>query len=338
MSTNGQVMDLLAEQVSDVGTQWSVGAFGGIAEFSRDPGETVSVATSAERVSAFTSRGGVAITAHADIRPFASESITRHGWSHRVSLCLPEAVCAMNRRAVLTEVGPDADALREQDRAGVLFDLGLDLLHVDLCVRIADADVIAKVREYLGRPIFEDGNPVMGIIMPASPHRVFISRIGRVEVFQPIPPPTGKSPEGPHTHVLPKMLKSKRTHAATEPVPAGWVPCAHFYPAHPALDGMGMARPFDPASHDAFQAMLRLLGSPDSIAIKQQVVAAVENEQPPIQIDAAQDRVTRTTLRVALRQLKIAGHPSKTLPAWCEAFDRADPAEDEDENAKAYGH
>lgn len=338
MSRYGQVMDLLAEQISDVGTQWSVGAFGGIAEFSRDPGEPVSLATSAQRVSAFTTRGGVAISAHADIRPFASESITRHGWSHRVSLCLPEEVCAMNRRTVLTELGPDADALREEDREGVLFDLGLDLLQVDLCVRINDSDVVARVREYLGRPVFEDGNPVMGIIVPASPHRVFMSRIGRVEVFQPIPPPTGKSPEGPHTHVLPKMLKNRRTHAATEPVPAGWIPCAHFYPVHPALDAMGMARPFDRAPHESFQALLGLLGAPDAIAIKNQAIAAIEREQSPTAIEAVQDRVTRTTLRVTLRQLKTAGHPSKVLSAWCEAFDRADPAEDEDENAKAYGH
>ena len=31
----------------------------------------------------------------------------------------------MHRRAVLTELGPDGDALRREDRTGILFDLGL---------------------------------------------------------------------------------------------------------------------------------------------------------------------------------------------------------------------
>ena len=81
----------------------------------------------------------------------------------------------------------------------------------------------------------------MGIILATNPHRVFLSRLGRVEVFQPIPPPDGKSPDGPHTHVLPGLLRHRRTHPATEPIPDGLVPCAHVYPPHPAKDGMGRA-------------------------------------------------------------------------------------------------
>ena len=47
--------------------------------------------------------------------------------------------------------------------------------------------------------------------------------MGRVEVFQPIPSPDGKSPEGPHTHVLPRLLAHGRLNAATVPVPDGWL-------------------------------------------------------------------------------------------------------------------
>ena len=38
----------------------------------------------------------------------------------------------------------------------------------------------------------------MGVILASNPHRVFASRLGRIEVFQPIPPVDGKSPTGPH--------------------------------------------------------------------------------------------------------------------------------------------
>jgi hypothetical protein len=333
-----QVQKLLSEQILDPGTQWSLGTFGGIAEFSRDPGETVKLTTSAGRIVAVTERGAVAIESHEKLRPFASESITKQGWSHRVALCLPEGICAMNRRNVLTELGADSGSLREQDRDGVLFDVGLDALQADLCIRTSDPDAIAKLRGYAGRSVFEPGNPAMGVILAANPYRVFISRIGRVEVYQQIPPATGKSPDGPHTHVLPKLLKSKRTHPATEPVPEGWVPCAHFYPSHPAKDALGEPRPFDRRQHDAFQLLIQQWGSPESIALKEQVANAVLEGQSPFQLEI-RDRVGRTNIRVALRQMQALGCSSPTFPAWREAFDRLDPnANDEDDASERHAH
>ena len=67
-----------------------------------------------------------------------SETTTPESWNHRVALCLPEDGCAKNRRAVLTELGADTQALREQDRGASLFDLGLGALQVDVCVRAID--------------------------------------------------------------------------------------------------------------------------------------------------------------------------------------------------------
>jgi hypothetical protein len=245
----------------------------------------------------------------------------------------------MNRRSVLTDLGPDDHALREQDRAGVLFDLGLDALQADLCIRMTDPDVVAKLRDHAGRSVFEVGNPAMGFILAANPHRVFVSRAGRVEVYQPIPPADGKSPDGPHTHVLPKLLRSKRSHPATEPIPQGWIPCAHFYPPHPAKDAMGVRRQFDHRQHDWFQRLLEEIGSPEGVAIKRQVVGAIASEQPPFASEQANDRSVRIGIRVALRQMKALGHPSRTLPAWLEAFDRVDHAgDDEDDALKQHQH
>jgi hypothetical protein len=325
-----QVLKLLSEQILDPGTQWSLGTFGGIAEFSRDPDEAVKLTTSRGRVVAVTERGAVAIEAHEKLRPFASESITKQSWSHRVALCLPEDICAMNRRTMLTELGTDSGALREQDRDGVLFDVGLEAMQADLCIRTSDPDAIAKLRTYIGRSVFEPGNPAMGVILSTNPHRVFISLIGRLEIYQQIPPATGKSPDGPHTHVLPKLIRSKRTHPATEPVPDGLVPCAHFYPPHPAKDALGDPRPFDHRQHDAFQRLIQTWGPPESVAIKKRVTNAVLEGLPPFAQETASDRFGRTGIRVALRQMKAIGSSSRTLSAWLEAFDRGDLSEDDD--------
>lgn len=337
MMSQAAIAKLLSDQIGNPDTQWSLGTFGAIAEFARDPGEPVELSASDHEVAAVTGRGGIAIRVHDGLRPFASESIAREHWNHRVAMCLPEDACVMSRRNVLTELGADREALREQDRDGVLFDLGLDAPQADLCVRVADPQVAGELRRQVGRAVFEPGNPAMGVILAANPHRVFISRIGRAEVYQAIPPHTGKSPEGPHTHVLPKLLKSRRTHPATEPIPDGWVPCAHFYPAHPAKDALGQARAFERSRHEAFQRLLKELGSPESAALKQQVVAAVESGEPPWSESRIGGRGARANVRIALRQMKASGFSSAALASWLVAFDRAEAAE-EDSDDLSRGH
>jgi len=329
MMSQQAIATLLSDQIANPDTQWSLGTFGAIAEFSRDPDEQVELRASRREVAAVTERGGIAIRIHDGLRPFASESIAREHWNHRVAMCLPEDTCAMNRRGVLTELGADHDALREQDRGGVLFDLGLEAPQADLCIRVSDPRIAGELRQHIGRAVFESGNPAMGIILATNPHRVFISRVGRAEVYQAIPPHTGKSPEGPHTHVLPKLLKSGRTHPATEPVPDGWVPCAHFYPAHPAKDALGQARAFERTRHESFQRLLTELGSPESAALKQRVIAAVESGEPPWREANIAGRGARANVRIALRQMKASGFSSTALAAWLVAFDRAEAAVDD---------
>jgi hypothetical protein len=324
-------IDLLRREIANPDTQWSLGTFGAIAEFSRDRDEPVRLVQSDHAVSAVTSRGGIAIKSHPASLPFASESITRTGWNQRVALCLREDDCAMNRRTALTEIGTDHDAPREEDRDSILFDLGLGALQADFCVRVADRSLAARLREHAGRAVFEPDNPAMGMILAANPHRVFISRLGRIEVYQPIPPPSGKSPEGPHTHVLPRLLKSGRTHPATEPVPEGLVPCAHLYPPHPARDGLGEARPFDATHHDAFQRMMAACGDPAALAAKRRVIDAVLAGEPPTAV--AGDRHSRISVRIALRQMKSQGHASAALSVWLASFDSAAPDEADDEAA-----
>jgi hypothetical protein len=327
-------IDLLQREIANPDTQWSLGTFGAIAEFSRDRDEPVALRQSDTGVSAVTARGGIAIRTDLRNRPFASESVTKSGWNQRIALCLPEEDCAMNRRTVLTELGADGESLRFEDRESVLFDLGLGALQADFCVRINDRDTSARLREHAGRPVFEPGNPAMGVILAANPHRVFMSQLGRIEVYQPIPPASGKSPEGPHTHVMPKLLNSKRTHPATEPVPAGWIPYAHLYPANPARDALGAPRPFDAGRHDAFQRMLVAFGDPENLAIKRRVAAAIAAGGPPS--DMAWDRHGLAGIRIALRQLKAAGHPPPILTAWLASFDHSGWEGDEDEAALHY--
>lgn len=261
------VAALLRTALDDPGTAWSLGSFGAVAEFMRDADEPVTALPDA-RLGHVTARGAIALEVRPDLRPLAYETAFASGWNHAVALCLPDGACAMSRRTVVTELGPDAGAARPEDREAVLFDLGLGLAAVDACVRTADPAALACLRAGVGRPLFDHASPIGAQLVAMSPHRVFMARIGRIEVYAAIPVPGGTSPAGPHTHVLPKLLKGGRTHAATTPIPAGLVPCGAIHPPHPYKDMTGARIPFEPGRLAAFQALLERWADPDWLAIK----------------------------------------------------------------------
>jgi hypothetical protein len=331
VTTAADILEFLSRQLANVETTWSMGTFGAIAEFSRDADEAAELHCDDRTISVVTARGGLRIAARCELRPIASEFLTTESWSHRVALCLPQDICAMNGRSELTEVGPDGEALRSEDRDAVLFDIGLGTLQVDVCVRASDPDVIGALRGCTAKSVFAPGNTAMSVILASNPHRIFMSRIGRVEVYQPIPPPGGKSPTGPHTHVLPKLLAHGRTHAATEPLPDGWVPCAHCYPPHPMRAGFGRRRAFQRDRHAAFQLILARYGEPEQVELKRRVIDSVMAGHGPSTLSMVGDRSARTMVRVALRQLQASHQSSAALAAWLSAHDRFEPSEVEEQ-------
>lgn len=303
-----ETFELLVRHVLDPHASWSVGSFGAIAEFMRDEDEPVDIHRTEGSISAVTDRGGIRLSAWPGLRPIAYETATAssRSWSQAVALCLPEAQCGMAERDALTEIGADRHALRERDRDAILFDLGLAQRQADICIRTADPALIDTLRAACGRPVFDMASPAMPAIVAAGPHRVFLSRFARAEVYQPIPPADGTSPIGPHTHVLPVLLKARRSHAATAPIPPGWIPAAHLFPAHPAADALGQATAFEPERHRAFQALLGRHGLPNLKLYKQGVMHALRERRPA---PAPADRFEKAVLRATMAQwhLQAAG-------------------------------
>lgn len=338
MTGTAFVRSLLRDHLLDAGSQWNLGTFGAIAEFMRDANESTEIVDESERMSVTTARGGIGLGRLDNVCLHASESAVGSGWNHRVALCLPEDACAMNRRTVLTELGPDVGALRPQDVAGVLFDMGLGTLQADICIRTADPALIAVLQAQAGRSLFELGNPAMGALVAAGPHRVFLARFGRCEVYQPIPPADGRSPEGPHTHVLPQLLRSGRTHAATEPVPEGFVPCAHLVPAHPLKDGLGRPHAFDREAFRAFEMLLDRFGDPTLVDLKRKARQALADGVDPSVFEAPKTRFGRHAMRVWLRQAWFTSREEERLPIWSAAFDPREVYADDGTAPDPYGH
>ena len=245
-------------------SSWSVGEIGVLAEFHHHGPTHV-----ADRHTVRTGGGALRIHPHAGLRLLAYETPSANPrlWNHGVAFCLPEIDAGMAGRVRITEIGPDLEAIDQTDRLGLLFDLGLGMRTVDFMVRTADAALISVLRAAAGGTWFGDG-ALNAAIVAASPARVVASRLARVEITNPIPPPSGVSPDGPHTHLLPDLLRHHRVFDANIPVPHGMLPCLTLYPAHPARDAEGRERAFDASAHRAYQALLGVHGDPDYVEAK----------------------------------------------------------------------
>jgi hypothetical protein len=325
---------LLQQSLRDISTGWSLGTFGALAEFHH-------VASDLPPLITLTSNGGEVITGRGAMRaafceevlPLAYEGLTQdpRGWNQTLSFCLRTELARMAGRAVLMELGPDKGAIREADREAILFDLGVDAAHVDFCVRTDDPELVAALRQAAGQSVLEPGHPALAAIAAASPHRVATSRLGRIEVYQPIPTgPEGRSPIGPHTHLLLQLLRNGRTHSANAPIPRGWTPALNLHPPSPITDSLGHRRPFAADAHAAFQALLRAYAPPGAVAEKHRITRSVLAGERPQHYLVAPTRAERKAARVALRQMLHTHPDNPVLPSWLETFDRGADAPDAD--------
>jgi hypothetical protein len=169
--------------------------------------------------------GGLRLTFTADAAAF----VTRDEKHEPAALlfAVPEA-SRPDARTTLTVVGPDRDAL-QADRCGdMLVDLGLGQ-PTAFCVRTRNADLLAALRANEGAS-WRTALPALGPpLVAASPTRVLCGPLGRTEVYNPIPPPYGRSPAGSHTHLITGRLDRELNHADCDHgrwahTPAGWTP------------------------------------------------------------------------------------------------------------------
>ena len=206
--------EIARRHLADAGNGWSIGTWGAIGEFQYDahePGLVLDLAT----LSVTSPRGALHIGDLSDARLFAL--VDDAGRTREIAFCSPRPAA---RRTTIHELDETT------------FDLGIGAPHVDVMVRLRgdDAETRAALRAGVGQPLLAAGNPAGAAIARSSPTRVFASALARLEVHQPIPPPGGRSPEGPHSHLLPQYLKEGRAHAPGSPLPAGLYCGLSLYP------------------------------------------------------------------------------------------------------------
>jgi hypothetical protein len=104
------------------------------------------------------------------------------------------------------------------------------------CVRSAAPALTTALTGAVGLPLDALLQRCGKALLEHSPTRVVETALGRIEVTAPIPAPGAKSPEGPHTHLLPGHLALQRATQAGVDLPEAYALCATFYPRHPPED------------------------------------------------------------------------------------------------------
>jgi hypothetical protein len=319
--------ELACRMLHDEETTWSIGAIGAIAEFQCVMGDPpASIASAPGGGTLMTARGALRICLTGEEKVVAYEELGQGPgvWTQKLVFCLPAIAATMGNRSRLTEVGPDAEAIRREDCDSILFDLGLGVPHVGFCIRTADPGLVATLRAAEGAAELTGDAPVAAAIKEASPHRVCMSRVARIEVYQPIPSRRSgdAAPAGPHTHLLPELLRDRRDEGDEAPIPAGWVPLLTAYPGNPVADRLGRARPFDSNLHRTFQQLLERYAPPGYMEEKLLITSAVLSGMQPSRYPVADGRELSSSARVALRQLLHIRPEAPGIAAWLQAFDR----------------
>lgn len=216
---------LLAHLAMKPDITWVMGVTGGVAEYCSLPGDRLSMDHVEGGFACHTDKGGVRIALPELARLFH----IGHEGVNRFCIAMPPHAPAFPEHAVIRELGPDEGAIRHEDREGVAFDLGLGHWSVRFLVRSASAEVIDVLRRQEGIPLLDALLSIMGPLLRNPVHRIAETALGRVEVYAPIADPNGESPVGPHTHILPDLLKEKRGLTLGQFLPRTYGACCSIF-------------------------------------------------------------------------------------------------------------
>ncbi|HEX7819651.1 MULTISPECIES: hypothetical protein [Sphingomonadaceae] len=121
-------------------------------------------------------------------------------------------------------------------------EVSFDLL-ADLAADPANGWSIGKLASILRELELLDADGVMTEVLRAQPRRVLLSPAGRVEVYHPIPTADGKSPIGPHTHLVAKLVVKDRPHSSNVSIPEAMQSALSLHPRSSWRNALGDSLP-----------------------------------------------------------------------------------------------
>ncbi len=211
-------LDRLAELAAQPGAVWSLGVLGAAAEFAARPGNSIAVWRQPGGLLLRTQGGRLWCRMHPGLRVF--ERVGRDGRVSGLVLSLHRSRLMAAIRGI-ADLGVDADALDVAAVGQRLFDLGLGLPTIRFAVRTGDGELVQLLNDSAGMALFGPDRRLAARLVAASPTRVVLAPLGRIEVDGPI----GALPAaGPSTRLLPPHLCEGRELEPRLELPEGYAP------------------------------------------------------------------------------------------------------------------
>ena len=225
-----EITDLVEKTLINRAGTWVIGCHGASAEFMAGADEPMATAIHPDAIVASTAQGGVRFRPRDNFRALQWRDPRTPDQTRAIFIVIPRPRDTTSVSNGLKSEGADLDAIQGMHRDESLFDLGLGRDHMRFMVRTGKAELGQALTAAQGLPLDAVLARCGEALLRASPTRVVDGVFGRIEVYAPIPLPGGKSPPGPHTHLLPGHLTTQRATAPAVDLPDAYSLCATFYP------------------------------------------------------------------------------------------------------------
>ena len=222
---SGEVlMTALIDLARQPNIDWSIGVYGAVAEFVTRNATIPEIEIGDDRLILRTSGGSLRLRPPPGTRMF--ELVDAVGKVQRRVLALHHSRLRAVPASGVTELGADAEAIGPAHKTERLFDLGVTRSIIRFCVRTGETSLIAALQRANGLDALDPNIGLVPALLASSLDRVVISPIGRIEVFGPI---VRSDREGPHTHLLPKLLASGNEMEPGFALPEGYAAGASMF-------------------------------------------------------------------------------------------------------------
>ena len=225
--TTEEIRTFVARSLEKRRGTWVMGVVGAVAEFIAAPDAQVEIEVNGCDVTARTRNGALRMHINDDARAVTFDPPGLAA-EPRIVIAVKRSLGRLPLSEGIADLGPDNGLL--PDPEGRLYDLGLGRKDARFCVRVANGMAQRALDQANGRTLMQTLSQIAPPLIAESPTRVVETALGRIEVQGQIPPPGARSPEGPHTHLLPDHLATGRALPVGMELPRSYIPGAIFYP------------------------------------------------------------------------------------------------------------
>ena len=225
-----EIMSFVLGTLQQRAGTWVTGCYGATAEFMISPEEACTLSAKESGITAITARAALRLQVGDHVRALQLRDDDAANGYRAIFLVVLKTRASLPATSTLTRLGPDGGAIEVGHRDQVLYDLGLGRSDVRFSVRTSHEGLMDSPERARGMALLRTLSTAGVELLRQSPTRVVESALGRIEVHTEIPAPGGKSPDGPHTHLLSNHLSTGRSTQPGIELPPVYALGATYYP------------------------------------------------------------------------------------------------------------